>query len=102
MFNRRFARAKTGTGKTVAFLLPIIQNLTTTAPQHGKISALIIAPTRDLALQIQTEAQKLIQGMPIRVQVFIGGTNMNTEKARLNQRIDILVAVRMNVVFALR
>jgi ATP-dependent RNA helicase MSS116 len=88
-----FARAKTGTGKTVAFLLPMIQKILNT-PQTSRdtVSALIITPTRDLAQQIVTEAQKLAAGTGLGIQCAIGGTNMNREWSDLsNKRADILV-----------
>lgn len=56
------AQAKTGTGKTVAFLLPAIQTLLnkSTTGRKDKISLLVLSPTRELALQIQKEAQKIL------------------------------------------
>jgi ATP-dependent RNA helicase MSS116, mitochondrial len=91
-----FARAKTGTGKTMAFLIPTIQQLIVNPPAHSRlISILVISPTRELAMQIMAEAQKLINNNPnIGVQCVVGGTNINSEKSRLSsQRTDILVAV---------
>lgn len=49
-------QAKTGTGKTTAFLLPAIQNTLTDSPRKGQVSILILSPTRELALQIAAEA----------------------------------------------
>lgn len=59
------AQAKTGTGKTVAFLLPAIQRLLSLspAPYKGQISVLILSPTRELALQIEAEANILLSGL---------------------------------------
>src|SRR3974390_3285666 len=70
------ATAQTGTGKTLAFLLPVIQSL---AKPEGKsatgIQALILAPTRELALQIHEMALKLTQGLYLNAAVVVGGLN---------------------------
>lgn len=82
------AQAKTGTGKTVAFLLPVLQNIINVDPDLAKsvrgrrgprstaddIRALIISPTRELAEQIADEAKKLVSGTGIIVQTAVGGT----------------------------
>lgn len=91
------AQAKTGTGKTVAFLLPAIQRiLTSGSPARGSISCLILSPTRELALQIEKEANLLlarIDSSVLGVQHVVGGTNMSSEVRQLNsKRCDILVA----------
>ncbi|KAG2752060.1 DEAD-domain-containing protein [Suillus brevipes Sb2] len=89
-------QAKTGTGKTTAFLLPAIERLVSsrsTSSDIGKI--LVLAPTRELALQIEEEAMSLLAHHPYGVQSVIGGTNINTEKNRLNSpsaRADVLIA----------
>ncbi|KAF1825091.1 DEAD-domain-containing protein [Dissoconium aciculare CBS 342.82] len=82
------AQAKTGTGKTIAFLLPVLQNIIEKDPylaksSHGRrgprttaddIRALIISPTRELAEQIADEARKLVKSTGIIVQTAVGGT----------------------------
>lgn len=82
------AQAKTGTGKTLAFLLPILQNIISkdpylARPSHGRrgprttaddIRALIVSPTRELAEQIAEEAKKIIRGTGLIVQTAVGGT----------------------------
>lgn len=112
------AQAKTGTGKTLAFLLPAIQRLLTTRPIQPGVpragagaaprtpSLLVISPTRELANQIAKEAEELLQGMYLgtkipskyKVQVAIGGTNANQGVKNLSKGCDILVATpgRMN------
>ncbi|KAF9552973.1 DEAD-domain-containing protein [Agrocybe pediades] len=85
-------QAKTGTGKTIAFLLPAIERLLK-APRHNGISILVLAPTRELALQIEKEAEMLLQHHPFKVQHAIGGTKYNTESNRiLRSPCDILIA----------
>lgn len=76
-------RAKTGTGKTLAFVIPTLQcaieNFEVSRKTGGKVHALVIAPTRDLALQIEAEYKKIIQSMPngtkrkARIEVHMGG-----------------------------
>jgi ATP-dependent RNA helicase MSS116, mitochondrial len=74
------AQARTGTGKTIAFLMPIIQRmlkdpqLSVTRPNIGDTRALIISPTRELAEQIGEEARKIVRGTGIQVQMAVGGT----------------------------
>lgn len=87
------AQAKTGTGKTVAFLLPVIQKLVQNTDRRRLPCLLVISPTRELALQIAEEAKQLLQRFPqFKVCTAIGGTNMNTETKRLHSGCDILVA----------
>jgi ATP-dependent RNA helicase MSS116 len=80
------AQAKTGTGKTLGFLIPVIQRIIANDPQLGEkvrgykrakpddIRAIIISPTRELAEQIAVEAKKVVSGTGIVVQVAVGGT----------------------------
>lgn len=87
------AQAKTGTGKTVAFLLPVIQKLVHNTDPMRLPCLLVISPTRELALQIAEEAKQLLQRFPkFRVCTAIGGTNMRTETSRIRAGCDILVA----------
>jgi ATP-dependent RNA helicase MSS116, mitochondrial len=88
-------QAKTGTGKTIAFLLPAIQTLISKnrTRRSAGVSLLVISPTRELAMQIAKEADGLLQRMPkYKVCVAIGGTNKNTEENRILAGCDILVA----------
>ncbi|KAK5055168.1 hypothetical protein LTR84_012917 [Exophiala bonariae] len=85
------AQAKTGTGKTLAFLLPAIQTILKN--RTPRFSALVLCPTRELALQIAAEAQKVLSRLPrCKVATSIGGTNKVTEQNRIRNGCDILVA----------
>jgi ATP-dependent RNA helicase MSS116 len=88
------AQAKTGTGKTIAFLLPAIQTLINRNRAPGsKVSLLVISPTRELAMQIAKEATALLQRLPkYKVCFAIGGTNKSTEEKSILAGCDILVA----------
>lgn len=85
------AQAKTGTGKTLAFLLPAIQTILKN--RTPRFSALVLCPTRELALQIAAEAEKVLSRLPrCKVATSIGGTNKTTEQNRILRGCDILVA----------
>ncbi len=93
--------AQTGTGKTAAFALPIIQHLLTrqaaAAGQgakklpRGAIRALILAPTRELALQIEVEFRRFSAGAPIRAMAILGGVGRQPQVDRLARGVDIVV-----------
>ncbi|KAH8179795.1 DEAD/DEAH box helicase domain-containing protein [Sarocladium implicatum] len=88
-------QAKTGTGKTMAFLLPAVQNmLTQNRPKQQRgVSLLVISPTRELAMQIEREAARLLQRFSeYKVCIAIGGTNKNSESSRLRRGCDVLIA----------
>ncbi|KAK0672277.1 P-loop containing nucleoside triphosphate hydrolase protein [Cercophora samala] len=89
------AQAKTGTGKTLAFLVPILQKILTDQPalaetrrpvraRSDDIRAIVISPTRELAEQIAMEASKIVRGTGIKVQTAVGGTQkrMSLQKIR--------------------
>lgn len=80
--------ASTGTGKTAAFLIPLIDKLYKN--QTGK--ALIIAPTRELALQINEELRGLSFGMRIYTALVIGGTNMSRQISDIRRGSQVVVA----------
>lgn len=84
------AIAQTGTGKTFAYLLPLLRQLKYSEQKHPRI--LIVVPTRELVLQIVREIEKLSTYMNIRFQGVYGGTNINTQKQLVYNGLDILVA----------
>ncbi|KAF2639077.1 ATP-dependent RNA helicase MSS116, mitochondrial [Massarina eburnea CBS 473.64] len=89
-------QAKTGTGKTAAFLLPALQNmLAGNAPPKGKVGILVICPTRELALQIATEAEGMTSKLSPKIECHtaFGGTKRDIAlKKLLNGNPTILVA----------
>ncbi|MEX2336772.1 MAG: DEAD/DEAH box helicase [Fulvivirga sp.] len=80
--------AGTGTGKTGAFLIPLINRLLTN-PQY--FDSLIITPTRELALQIEDELKKLTKGTKLTSTTLIGGTSMNKSLAALSKPNHIVI-----------
>lgn len=82
--------AQTGTGKTFAYLLPILKNIQSTQDIPPK--AIIMVPTRELVLQVVNEIEKLTQFTTLRVGGVYGGTNINTQKFVVLEGLDILVA----------
>lgn len=84
------AIAQTGTGKTFAYLLPMLRDLKYSEQKHPRI--LVIVPTRELVLQIVEEIKKLTPYMNVRYQAIYGGTNINTQKQLVYNGLDIIVA----------
>ncbi len=82
--------AQTGTGKTAAFALPILQRLIN--GRRGHVRALIVAPTRELAEQINAAIGSLSQATGLRSITIYGGVKINPQIARLKQGADIVVA----------
>ncbi|MBK9305585.1 MAG: DEAD/DEAH box helicase [Nitrospira sp.] len=82
--------AQTGTGKTAAFVIPIVERLSSLP--KGQPKALILAPTRELALQTLTTIEKLGRSRGISATVIVGGADMQAQVRGLRQRPDILVA----------
>jgi len=84
--------AQTGTGKTAAFSLPILQHLTQEGQPTKEIKALILTPTRELAIQINESIETYGKFLSIKHQVVFGGVNINTQIAALRRGATILVA----------
>jgi len=86
--------AQTGTGKTAAFALPVLQRLAAAPIPRGprRIRALVLTPTRELATQIGDSFAAYGQHLPLRHQVIFGGVNQNPQVRALQQGFDILVA----------
>lgn len=88
-------QAQTGTGKTLAFLIGIFHDLQTVEPIEGRYPneprSIILAPTRELAVQIHKEAQLLNKYTKFRLGLVFGGTGYNSQREYLEQGVDILI-----------
>jgi len=86
--------AQTGTGKTAAFGLPLLQRLSTghVPPQPKQARALILAPTRELAVQIEQSLRTYGRFLNLKMAVILGGVNQNTQVRTMARGVDILVA----------
>ncbi|MCF6777458.1 DEAD/DEAH box helicase [Thiotrichales bacterium 19X7-9] len=87
------ASAQTGSGKTAAFTLPIIQKLSQgNTVRSNQTQALILTPTRELAAQIAQNIEAYGQNLPIRSTVVFGGVKINPQMMKLRRGVNILVA----------
>ncbi len=84
-----FVQSQTGSGKTAAFLIPIFQIML--ARPEKRTRALVVAPTRELASQIEKEAKLIGKQLPFKVGVFYGGVGYTHQEQLLKQGIDIIV-----------
>lgn len=89
-------KAQTGTGKTAAFLISVINDLLKNPPEHeryaGEARAIVLAPTRELAIQIGKDAEALCKYSDLSVQVLVGGMDYQKQKNHLHSKlVDILV-----------
>jgi ATP-dependent RNA helicase RhlE len=84
--------AQTGTGKTAAFALPMLHRLSEKQIQGHRIRALILAPTRELAIQIKDSFVVYGKHLPLRTTVVFGGVGLEPQIRSLKNGIDILVA----------
>ncbi len=82
--------AQTGTGKTAGFLLPILQRLA--QGKRGRLRALVLTPTRELAAQIGESAQTYGKYLPVRSATVFGGVGLRPQEERLRQGVDLLIA----------
>jgi len=84
--------AQTGTGKTAAFLLPILEKLHHTQPGGKGPRAVILAPTRELVIQVTAEARQLAQQTSLRVVSIYGGAKMRPQIRKLRRGVDVIIA----------
>jgi ATP-dependent RNA helicase RhlB len=87
-------QAQTGTGKTLAFLLACAQQLLSSEIKNtvpGKPRVLILAPTRELAIQIHKDAQNLLAELPLKLAICYGGKAYEEQKRQFDREVDILV-----------
>jgi len=86
------AGAQTGTGKTGAFALPIIDMLSKTPAQPNAVRALVLTPTRELAQQVAKSFIQYAQGTELTVELAYGGVSLNPQISALKNGCDVLVA----------
>jgi len=90
------AGAQTGTGKTAAFTLPLLQRLLASSSQSAvtrrPVRALVLTPTRELAAQVEESVRVYGKHLPLKTAVIFGGVNINPQIEALRQGVDILVA----------
>ena len=86
------AGAQTGTGKTAAFALPILQLLDRTKGRGCSPRCLVMAPTRELAAQVHASIESMGRGMSLKSAVVFGGVGINPQIDRLRRGVDIMVA----------
>jgi ATP-dependent RNA helicase RhlE len=91
------AGAQTGTGKTAAFALPILQKLlpfasSSTSPAKHPIRALVLVPTRELAIQVEASIKVYAKHTPLKSLVVFGGVDIKTQTPHLKTGVEILVA----------
>lgn len=87
--------AQTGSGKTLAFVLPLLQQIESLAPERPRtLRALVLVPTRELALQVGEEFRALARSLPrsVKVTVVVGGVSVNPQMLALRGGSDIVVA----------
>lgn len=82
------ARAQTGTGKTLSFVIPLLQKV---QPEQKYVQALVVAPTRELALQITNEIKKLLGDSGLKVLTVCGGRDFEEQKNKLAKNVQIMV-----------
>lgn len=83
------SEAPTGTGKTLAFLLPIFENI---SPELDSVQALIVTPTRELALQITEQAKKLKEAKDINILATYGGKDIGVQLKKLKRNVHLIIA----------
>ena len=89
------AQSQTGTGKTASFALPIIEKIRENA---GHVQAIVLTPTRELALQVAKEFESLMGRKKFRVLAVYGGASVSEQRDRLRQGIDIVVGTPGRVI----
>ena len=87
------AMAQTGTGKTAGFVLPLLDRISGDRTLRGKrVRALILVPTRELAIQVEDSVSRYGKNLNLSSMAMVGGTDMEPQKQRLLDGVDILIA----------
>ena len=90
--NDIMARAQTGTGKTAAFALPILQKFQKDESKRRRVRALVLVPTRELASQVGDSFRSYGNNLRFRTSTIYGGVSINTQIDKLRKGVDIVVA----------
>ncbi|MBF8187922.1 DEAD/DEAH box helicase [Nonomuraea sp. K274] len=85
-------RGQTGSGKTLAFGLPTMARLAGVRPAPGRPRAMILVPTRELALQVHDALEPLGRGLGLRMKVVVGGMSMGKQIEALRRGVDVVIA----------
>lgn len=93
------ARAETGSGKTSACAIPLMQNID---EEHNAVQALILVPTRELALQYVSEIAQIAKFSPVEPFAVYGGADIDIQKAKINHHLHVLVATPGRLIDLLR
>lgn len=92
-----YVQSQTGTGKTAAFLISIIQQMLARSEVAGR-KALVMVPTRELAVQVEEEARTLTSGTSLKTGSFYGGVGYNKQTAMLKENVDIIIGTPGRVI----
>jgi ATP-dependent RNA helicase RhlE len=84
--------AQTGTGKTLAFLLPAVERLTREHSESKSPRVVVLEPTRELAIQVAKEARQLAAHTPLRIASVYGGAQMKQQTSQLHRGVDVIIA----------
>lgn len=82
-------RAKTGTGKTIAYLVPMVERID---PEKKELQMLVLAPSRELSLQIHREAENIVKNTNINVVPLVEGMNINRQLDKLKSKPQLIIA----------
>ncbi|MDA0632908.1 DEAD/DEAH box helicase [Nonomuraea sp. MCN248] len=85
-------RGQTGSGKTLAFGLPMMARIAGVRPAPGRPRAMVLVPTRELALQVHDALEPLGRGLGLRMKVVVGGMSMGKQIEALRRGVDIVIA----------
>ncbi|GAA4524419.1 DEAD/DEAH box helicase [Nonomuraea ferruginea] len=85
-------RGQTGSGKTLAFGLPMMARISGVKPAPGRPRAMVLVPTRELALQVHDALEPLGRGLGLRMKVVVGGMSMGKQIEALRRGVDVLIA----------
>jgi ATP-dependent RNA helicase DeaD len=96
------AQAATGTGKTAAFALPLLHRLADPAAPRGGVAAVILVPTRELAMQVSEAVHRYGKLLDVHVLAIYGGASMSTQIRALRRGVDVVVATPGRAVDHLR